>query len=121
MTLSPEARALLDAVFVDLGGDDLRYWLRQRLKMWGNDGDITELHGAVREALSYITHLEAAIAPFVEAAKLIPADVADYKIIASIPGGHHARAFGEIGTYLKAGNFRALLATGDINARRVGP
>lgn len=66
-------------------------------------GDLTGILSALKVRTE-------AIEPFAKAAEDIPADVEDFKVVASVPGGHNARPFAKMGERLTAGNFRTARA-----------
>lgn len=61
-----------------------------------------------KAAADRIEELEAALKPFAEAAKHIPTDIEDFKIVAFVPGGSHAASFNRMREGLTAGAFRAI-------------
>jgi hypothetical protein len=54
--------------------------------------------------------LREALEPFANAAENVPDDQEDFKILAYVPGGHHARSYEKLAKDLTAGNFRAARA-----------
>jgi hypothetical protein len=60
-----------------------------------------------REALRKLELARVALKPFAEAAEHVPDEEEDFKVLASVPGGHNAAKFKRMSLSLTAGNFRA--------------
>ena len=70
---------------------------------------IVELRNAlptIITALRDVERMREALKPFAEAADHVPPDQEDFKIVAYVPGGHHALAFKKLSENLTAGHFR---------------
>lgn len=74
------------------------------------DANAQPLPARGKEVEARVRDLEMALGPFAEAATLIPDDQEDFKIIAIVPGGHHAAAYHKIRDRITAGAFRKALA-----------
>jgi len=92
----------------DVGGDKSLSGVFEGLHAANSRATAAEARVEVLEGL--LTEAGEVVAPFAEAAANIPADVEDFKLVASVPGGHNAAEFSKMRDRLTAGVFRAARA-----------